>query len=443
MSCMKNVLFISYYFPPAGGTSVQRTLKHCKYLPEFGWQPVILTAREKDYALTDLSLMGEVPRSIRTFRAAAPDLYRWYGKLSRQTSATLPDLSAIAAREKENRSALQGAGLFIRNLLFIPDARMGWLPFALKTAARLVKSGRIQAVLTTAPPFTATLTGGLISAAYGLPWISDYRDPWTQAYFYFKRPWPSRKVEEAMESWLLNRADSVVAVNDRILNGLADKYAWDRSRGTAIPNGFDPDDFSGLKPVKNSKFTLVYTGTLHTTMNPKALMVAIMRMSKKDPGFKRSFSFRIFGRVSDDVLPMLEDAGVSSMVSLKSHVPHHESLRQMLSADMLLLLIPDFKGNEMIVTSKIFEYLRAGQPVLCLSERGNAAEIIRDTRAGITVGGDDAARIEAVLGSCFQRWKAGKPLLDRQVLPEKLDQYNRRNTAKKLAELLDRVSHDK
>ena len=97
----------------------------------------------------------------------------------------------------------------------------------------------------------------------------------------------------------------------------------------------------------------------------------------------------------------------------------------------------------MIVTSKIFEYLRAGQPILCLSERGNAAEIINESRAGINVSGNDAGRIEAVLSRCYQRWKEGKPLLEKKVIPERLDQYNRRNTAKKLAELLDRVSHGK
>jgi glycosyltransferase involved in cell wall biosynthesis len=438
---MKKVLVVSYYFPPAGGVSGLRAQKLVKYLPEFGWHPVVLTARERDYTLKDASLMKDIPSGISVYRAAAPDLYQWYAKLTRRGGGAPPDLSALTVRDTGQGGLAGRVALYVRSLLFVPDARVGWLPHAVRKGIEIAAKERIKAIFTTSPPFTTALIGGWLRKATGLPWISDYRDPWTQAYFYFKRPRISRNLEQFLEKRLLNRADRVMSINQHLLDGLKNKYGYPvPSRQVIIPNGYDPDDFQGIAPVEYEKFTITYTGTLHVKLNPEPLLEAVETLLREQPEIRDRIQVRFIGRISSDVTALLQNSRFRGFVSTVSHMEHRKCLAHMMGADLLLLLIPDFAGNELHVSGKIFEYLRAGTPVLCLSEHGGAADIIRETGAGFTAEYRNVRKIRNILWDTFQRWKQGKSLLSRPVNIEVIARYDRREGAKKLAAILEELS---
>jgi len=441
---MRKVLFITYYFPPAGGSAVQRILKFVKYLPLYGWQPVILTACRRNYVLLDESLESEVPPSIEVFRTPAPDLYRWYGKMGKKGAQGPPDLAAIAVDKGRKNNLLQKQALKIRSALFVPDARVGWMPGAVKKGLEIIRQKPVEALFTSAPPFTTVLAGGKISRLSGLPWISDYRDPWTQAYFYFKRPWLSRAWEEHLEKTHLRQADRIISINRRILDGLKEKYGiLSESREAVIPNGYDPEDFEGLKPLGDKDhFTMVYTGTLNSKMHPLPLLKAVDRLCSEDRDFCERIRIRFIGRIGEDVMPMIRSAACRRSIEILPHMAHRECLRHTKGADLLLLLIPDTPGNELIVTGKLFEYMRSGKPILCLSEAGDAADIIRQTRTGFTAAFHDISAINRIIREAFQTWQRTGKGPDTGILWDKVDAYDRKKNTQILARILDEVSRD-
>ncbi|HHS12852.1 MAG TPA: hypothetical protein ENN03_03675 [bacterium] len=435
---MKKVLFIAYYFPPAGGSAVQRILKFVKYLPRHGWMPVILTAREKDYALTDHSLTAEVPHGVRVVRTAAPDLYRWYGRMRGERSETSPDLAAIA--DREGRSWKGRLALAVRSAFFIPDARAGWIPFAFRRAGKLIQEEGVRLVFVSGPPFSGTLAAGLAAARYGLPWVSDYRDPWTQAYFYFKRPSWSRRWEETLESQLIRRASALTAINEKIITGLREKYGFpEPGRAHIIHNGYDPEDFENLHPVKEKRFTIVYTGTLNTRMNPGMLLEAVRRLAGEMPDLKDRCRIKFIGRIGGDVMPMLQDPFFKGMIELHVHMAHRECLGHAQGAHLLLLIIPRSSGNELIMTGKLFEYLRTGNPILCLSDSGDAADVIRRSGSGFVLTDGDIEGTVRILRESYRRWKQGRRILDTNPDPGLLERFDRRRSARILACLFDEI----
>ena len=437
---MKNLLIIAYYFPPAGGSAVQRTLKFVKYLPSHGWQPIVLTAREDDHVLRDDSLSAEVPENIEVIRAAAPDPYRWYGRLTGKGGSGSVDLSAMAVSEDKTRGLMQKIGLKLRASVFIPDARIGWLPFALGRARRIFRQHKVDAIFTTSPPFTTALLGGILNQLTGLPWISDYRDPWTQAYFYFKRPVLSRSVEDRLERWLISRANRIVSVNDGIIDGLRDKYGLpSKDRQAVIPNGYDPDDFIDLVPRREKTFTVTYTGTLNALMGPEPLIQALENLIRMHPEMSEQLRLSFIGRIGPDVMPVLQNTAIRSCIQILPHTDHRTCLGYTVGSDALLLLIPFSDHRGVIVTGKIFEYLRAGVPILNISGGGEASRIIKEAKAGLTVAPDDLERMQGVLWEWYRRWKRGRPLLDHSVRGDVIQRYDRKNHAAQLAGVLDGV----
>jgi glycosyltransferase involved in cell wall biosynthesis len=436
---MKKVLVVSYYFPPAGGSAVQRVLKFVKYLPENGWEPVVLTAKEGKYPLRDDSLMAEVPGHVRIVRTSAPDLYSLYGRMGR-TRAPEVELSALGDRNKSNPA--KKFALWIRSAFFIPDARVAWLPFALSRGLRLIRKEKIDVIFTTSPPFTTALVGGLLSILSGRPWISDYRDPWTQAYFYFRRPRFSKLFEEFLERHLLRRADRVLAINKRMVRGLKDKYRMSQSEKWAvIPNGYDPEDFTGLAPSANDAFTVLYAGTVHATMHPGPILEAMAGMTAQNPGLEGKMRLDIIGRISPDILALFIAPDSRPLVRLIGYMPHRRCLQAMAGADLLVLAIPEAPNNELIVTGKLFEYLRSGRPILCLSERGDAADIVRGTGSGFCVKPADIQAIASILTRGLERRRAGRPMLSDPPDMRRIEMFDRRRNTKTLAGVFDEVCH--
>ncbi len=437
---MKKVLVISYYFPPGGGSAVQRVLKFVKYLPQYGWEPVVLTAREKDYALRDNSLLTEIPENVKVYRTSAPDLYQLYGRLGSSEKKSKTDLSAMAVGKTGKGNWLERLALLIRSSLFVPDARIGWLPFALRNGKKIIQEEKIKVIFTSSPPFTTALIGGLLKTVTHLPWISDYRDPWTQAYFYFQRPLVSKRVEEFLEKCLLKKTDKIVSINERILQALGKKYGyWQKKKWAIIPNGYDPDDFEGIEPIKYPFFTITYTGTINTKMNPGSLLKAVRELNQMYPEFGRKTRLNFIGRIGNDVISMFNDPELKKNIKLIAHLPHRECLRYTMGANLLLLLIPESQNSALIMTGKLFEYLSSGNPILCLSDHGDAASLIQKTGAGFTIPSWDIEKIKKILIECFQRWKMGGKLLPKPILQSEVEKFDRKKTTRMLSLVLDEI----
>ncbi len=240
---MRSVLLVTYYFPPSGGPGVQRMLKFTKYLPDFGWRPVVLTVREDaEYPVRDASLWADVPEATRVVRTGITEFYRLYRGLAKPAEPL--DISTRA----RSRGILARTLRQIRAGLFIPDGRAGWIPHALVPGRRLAREEGVRAILSSGPPFTALLIGGALGRMTRLPWIADFRDPWTRAPFYPERPGIARRIDERCERWVVRNAARTLAVNREILADFLDRYeGLDASRFITLSNGFDEEDFEGIE----------------------------------------------------------------------------------------------------------------------------------------------------------------------------------------------------
>jgi glycosyltransferase involved in cell wall biosynthesis len=419
----KKLLVITYYWPPAGGPGVQRWLKFANYLPDFGYTPVILTVHpdKAEYPVLDATLVEDVRPGTRVHRTNATGWYRLYKKFTRAKTAPYSGFvndGAPSFKQKISR--------FIRGNIFLPDARRGWNKHAYREALRLIDEESITAVITTGPPMSTHLVGLRLQRARAIRWIADFRDPWTDIYYYNKlypTP-PARAIDRHYERKVLTRADIVITVSHYIRRQLLAKSpAIAPAKTRVITNGYDARDFREENPSPSSPFTLTYTGTLAADYPVTALLAAIKRLPAGLP-----FRLQLVGAIDAATSSALDALG--ERVERHPFVPHAEAIRRMKQSSMLLLVIPDMPGNRGNLTGKLFEYIGSGTPVLCLGPTdGEAADILREAKAGKTLAYNDEEGVLAHLAAAIAAPSSPR----RPAAPA----YSRESLTRDLAAILD------
>jgi glycosyltransferase involved in cell wall biosynthesis len=364
---MRRVLMVAFHFPPlAGSSGIQRTLRFVQHLPALGWEPIVLTAHPRAYERTSDDLAGEVPEDVVVERAFALDTARHL---------------AIAGRYP---------GFLAR-----PDRWLTWSFGAVPAGKRLIRKHRPDVIWSTYPIATAHIIGDALQHASGLPWIADFRDPMAQdGYPEDPRTWRSFK---RIEERAVTRARFSVFVTPGAARTYRERYPAVADRVYLIENGFDEESFAGLladgalrEPLNPGTITLVHSGVVYPSeRDPTQFFAALGQMVKR--GALRSSEVRIRFRaaVHDALLRALaRDNGVEDLIELKPPVPYRAALEEMVRADGLLLL-QAANCNEQ-VPAKLYEYLRAGRPIVALTDpSGDTARMLRE--AGI----DTIARLDS------------------------------------------------
>jgi len=403
---MARVLITTYYFPPAGGAGVQRTLKFVKYLREFGWEPVVLTARDADYPAFDESLADELPADLKIYRAPLFEPYRLYRRFTGKAAGTATDIATLTRDDKSQQKTSERISEWIRAALFVPDARMTWLYPACALGRKIIREEKIDLLFSSAPPYTTHLIGRKLKRSSGLPWVADFRDSWigwlsTPQW----RPAPARALERRMEREVLTEADRILTVSPGVEEDLLSRHpALRDARWRRLPNGFDAADLEGITPAPRSPgFTLIYTGSMYGNRNPRALLRALERLQDtRYPGLE-GLRVRLVGRVGE---PILQEIAASPAGRHFEHIPyvtHTSSLQHLLAADAALLIIDDAPANRGIVTGKVYEYIGARLTILALAPEGDAAALIRDHGLGWCAPPADIEAVTAALRSLLDR----------------------------------------
>jgi glycosyltransferase involved in cell wall biosynthesis len=382
---MNKVLIITYYWPPSGGAGVQRWLKFSKYFPEYGWEPIILTVDPEyaAYPATDNSLAKELPFSLKVHKTPSIDYFRIYKK----DKTKIP--SAGFANSVEN--TFKGKILrFIRGNFFIPDPRRGWNKFAFRKACEIIESEGIKHVITTSPPHSTQLIGLKLKKKYPLiKWVADLRDPWTDIYYY-RQFYPtiiSKMIDRRYEKQVLKASDQIITIGKSLKDHFTSKIYEAGEKTEVITNGYDPDDFDGLAPSLPDILTISYIGTLSDAYPVEGFLEALNNYKEKRNDFRLIF----IGTVSPKQKKLILSFPGCSSAEFVSYVDHRTALRYMVESTALLLIIPDNQGNKSIITGKLFEYIAAEKPVICLGPAdGDAAEILRETGHGITFSYQDS-----------------------------------------------------
>ena len=440
---MKRVLIISYYWPPTGGSGVQRWVKFAKYLPQEGWQPVIYTPENPEQLAVDASLEAEVPAEAEIVKTRIIEPYELYRKFLRKSGhgEAAVEVNPVNA---QNKSLLQKAAMWVRGNLFRPDPRCLWIGPSVRFLKNYLKDHPVDLIVSTGPPQSMHMIGRRLSLETGLPWIADFRDPWTKI-FYFKHlaMMPSTmKWHQRMEKKVLDDASAVVAVSPLVQQ---DFQAMTQTSVELITNGFDECDFPEGRcedafggPDKD--FVITHTGLFAADGNPTILWKVLADKCRADENFGKHLKIRLVGKTDSQITDSLEAVGLSDNVINLGYQPHAVAVEEQRTASLLILPLrkePEYKA---VLPGKLFEYLASWRPVLGIGQTDGAMSIILNTtKTGLVLDWNDEASLARFIELCWQRHLRGELTVE----DADLTQFTRKELTHRMAALFDRVTTQK
>jgi len=426
------VLIVAYYVPPAGGPAVQRVLQFIEFLGAEDWTPEVLTVREGAYPNRDPDLLERIPSSVPVHRTRALDPYAIYQALTGKAEEDLP-----TGAMDDSGSWAERISQWVRANVFLPDARVGWGPFAVVRGGRLLRTGRFDAVLSTGAPHSVHLIGSALHHGTGTPWVADLHDPWTDISYYDDLPhtqW-ARRIDAALERHVLSSASAVTTVSPSWAELFASKA---ENQYQVVENGFSEQEFDPFDETPpDDRFVLAHVGKLYASRTPTAVWAALDRLRQE--GAIPELRLRLIGSVDPAVEQALDEHGLTSIVERTPFLPHEEAIREMARSTLLLLVIESFAEAEGMITSKLYEYLASERPVLGVGPpNGDAHRLLRRHDAGTVVDWSDVDRAAQVLRAHYESWAEGRPRsgADRAELRT----HTRRHQALRMARVLDVVS---
>ena len=436
---MKRVLIISYYWPPTGGSGVQRWVKFAKYLPALGWQPVIYTPENPEQLAVDETLAGEVPAEAEVIRRRIVEPYEMYKKMLRKSghSKEAVEVNPVNA---QNKSFLQKVAMWIRGNFFRPDPRCLWIRPSVRFLKKYLKEHPVDLIVSTGPPQSMHMIGRKLAQETGLPWIADFRDPWTKI-FYFKHLSMTRATERwhhKMEKKVLDDATAVVAVSPLVQQ---DFQAMTQTPVDLITNGFDECDFH-QEPFKMAEggpqqlFTITHTGLFAADGNPTVLWEVLAEKCRTCEEFRKSLRINLIGKTDEQIIKAAHDAGLGENVYDLGYQHHARAVDEQRKASLLILPLrkePEYKA---VLPGKLFEYLASYRPILGIGQPDGAMSMILDsTKTGVVFDWDDKEAIAKYIDECWEKHLEGCL----RVEGSDISQFTRRNLTRRMAQLFEEV----
>ena len=410
---LKNILVISYYWPPSGGPGVQRVLKFSKYLKKLGWEPIVLTAKDGDFPVKDHSLNDDA-KTTQAYFVKSISLHKLYSWIVGKKTSPTYQLSSSS-----EDSIIVKFIRWIRNNLIVPDGRIGWYPNAVKKGSDIIKQNNIRVIFSSAPPYTVHLIARTLSKKHELPWVADFRDPWTDRFYNYenKRLWLTKLIDSYLERKVINDATALTTVSKTI----SEYY---KKTFYVIHNGYDEEDFSLVNKTENNNVVISYIGTMTKSQNPLMFFESIYELNLKE----KKYQIDLIGNIHPDIKYYIEAKKYDNFIKIKPYIPHKDAIKKMCESDFLLLVIPNTEKNKGIVTGKLFEYIRSMRKIIMIGPpKSDAAKIIAQTNSG----------------RCFDYSEKNKinQFLLKTNLPSSnnYQQYSRENLTKILSHLIERI----
>tara|TARA_B100000780_G_scaffold231205_1_gene170990 strand:+ start:2277 stop:3563 length:1287 start_codon:yes stop_codon:yes gene_type:complete len=426
MSCKKKVLIITYYWPPAGGSGVQRWLKFSKYLRDFDIEPVIYTIDNPSYPILDKSSESEIPKDLEILKQAIFEpnsMLSFFGGNNKKESAGFLN---------PNPTFFGSIIQYIRANYFIPDARKFWIQPSVNFLSNYLENNHIDAIITTGPPHSMHLIGLELKNKLGIKWISDFRDPWTEIDYFQQLPLTKKatKKHHDLEQEVLKKSDMVVVVGET----MKEKFLKHTKRIKVLTNGFDTIKTS-LTQELDQKFSITHVGLMNSDRNPTILWEVLNEISNTNPDFKNDLRIKLIGGIDDAVIQDLK-VFVHEIIERTPYLDHKDVSKYQASSQVLLLSINEVPSAKGIITGKIFEYLQAKRPILAIGpEDGDAAMILKNANAGTIVGFKNKTALKATILNLYKDYKEGVLF----VKSVNIEQYHRKNITSQLAEVIKKV----
>ena len=429
---MKRVLVITYYWPPVGGSGVQRWVKFAKYLPSEGWQPVIYTPSNPDLGSVDESLLSDIPAEAEVIKRPIFEPYGIYRKLTGSKGQIKVEANPGGGGKG---SFLKRLSMWVRGNLFMPDPRCLWIGPSVRFLKKYLKEHPVDIIVSTGPPQSMHLIARKVSLATGIPWVADFRDPWTKI-FYFKHLMLGKRAERKhheLEQRVLDDATAVVAVSPMVQ---ADFAAMTKTPVCLVTNGYDESDYAeAVVPEKG--FNVVHTGLLTAEGNPVELWKILGDKCREDADFAASFRLTLAGKTDETVLQSIRKAGLGDYLTDLGYIDHNKAVIQQRKASVLILPIREEPETKAILPGKLFEYLAARRPILGVGTgEGAMAEVLKETGAGQIFDWDDRAGISDYVEHLWSAFKSGEVM----TTTADIEKYSRRMTTRKMVEIFEQVT---
>jgi glycosyltransferase involved in cell wall biosynthesis len=389
----RKLVVLTYYWPPSGGSGVQRWVYFTHYLKTLGWEPIVITVdpEQASYPQEDKSLQA-LTKDIRVIRTATREpirgYARWFGK------------GSIPQGEVPQQHFFQRIAAFIRGNFFIPDARKGWIPFAQKALRTILEKESVEWVISTGPPHSTHLTVESLRHTFNFRWLVDFRDPWSELFYnrqFYRLPFAVRK-DRAYEQEILQHADAVLTtVGGELHQQLQVKAP--KQRFFALPNGFDANAFAQhQRSLRQGEFHLVYTGLLTRNQAYPALLKALQQMKNGLP-----LRVSLAGQMELSLVKALQTALPEATIDYHGYLPHAQALTLMHSADVLINFI--FEGaHKQMISGKLLEYMATGVPVLSLGDpESEAGQLLAQGAAAAMIAPSDTQQLIAFLEKAQQQ----------------------------------------
>jgi glycosyltransferase involved in cell wall biosynthesis len=430
---MRKVLIITYYWPPSGGSGVQRWLKFAKYLPQYGWQPVVYTPENPDFSIEDNSLLQDVASETEVLKTKIWEPYEIYKALTGNKGKKV-NVAYASSGKKSGR--IHKLALALRGNLLIPDPRCFWIKPSVKFLSEYLRTHPVDAIITTGPPHSMHIIGLKLHRKTQLPWIADFRDPWTNIDFYKELNLTrfADKLHHRKEQQVIAEADCVVSVTPTWCAEFETKHP---KKIALVHNGYDEADVATQKVAIDDDFSLVHIGSVNAARNPKVLWKALSELLPENKELASNVKIKLVGNIEGVVFNDIEKYRLGNYVDRVGYLSHKEAVAFQQKAQILLLLINNTPNANGILTGKLYEYMASGRPTLAIGPDGSdIAKVLNETGAGVIVDFDDVEGMKRMLLSLFNKYKTGTLTSSANGY----EQYSRRAQCGVMADLLDEAA---
>jgi glycosyltransferase involved in cell wall biosynthesis len=419
------VLFIVYYLPPMGSSGVQRPLKLIKYLPSFGWDPLVVAPEPGIYHTFDESLAEELDATGATIhRVQAKTLFHSAGGGAR-TASKIPESIKVLLRS-------------VNSWFYFPDNKKGWIKPAIEKCKDLIPNNNIDVIFSTAPPYSNHIIAIRLGRLYNLPVVLDFRDDWLGSHLLtFPTRWHRRRMK-LLEEDCFTGASLVTAINEPMLSSLKSRGASKAGSFMILPQGFDPADFpdsgnlTGRKPA--GPVTIMYNGIFYGKQSPKIFLKAIRAAIDSGEVDIEGIRLVFQGGLDKSMIKFIQSQGLQRITENRGYLPHKESVKNLMDADLLWFTVGRQKNENQVTTGKLFEYIGTGKPILGLVPDGEAASLLNAYGAGFCADPDSVLNVQQTLVEILNKLKAGTIS---EPDPDVIGIFNRIVIAGSLAKRLD------
>jgi len=430
---VQKVLIVTYYWPPSGGSGVQRWLKFIKYLRKFDIEPVVYTPKNPDISLFDTSLQKDIPNNLTVLQRRIFEPYALFRLFARRKTNFGVGFTSFEGHPPNRFTRLS---IWIRGNCFIPDPRVLWVKPSIRFLKEYICKNGIVAIVTTGPPHSMHLIGMALKKKLNIAWVADFRDPWTNIDFIDNLKLNSRSLAKHLhlEKQVVESADCVVVVSPQMKK---DFEGYKPKQVEVITNGFDADDFPKNVQKLDEQFTITHVGTIPPNRNCPVLWNVLSEMAKADEEFSAKLSIQLVGNVDSSVINSIKSEGLINHCKFLGYVTHEEGIRLMQRSQILLLLVNNSPNASGILTGKVFEYLAAKRPILAIAPSGGDLDnLLTATGSGMVA---SFANSQAIKDSVQLLWYQYKLSLTDQTTGN-IDEYSREHLTKRLAQLISNLT---